>query len=65
MADYYLTEDDIVGQSHMCPFPKDKDIFDLDKILESIQKTGEPNTYKPLKPDSGDQNALSATCSDC
>ena len=65
MADYYLTEDDIVGQSHMCPFPKNKDIFDLDKILESIQKTGEPDTYRPLRSESGDQNALSATCSDC
>lgn len=61
MADYYLTEDDIVGQAHMCPFPEGKDIFDLSKILESIKETGKPEEYKPL-PDTQDKNVLGQPC---
>ena len=47
MADYYLTEDDIVGQSHMCPFPKGKNIFDLDEIIQSIKKHSTASQYVP------------------
>jgi hypothetical protein len=47
MADYYLTEDDIVGQSHMCPFPEGKNIFDLDQIIESIKKHSTASAYIP------------------
>jgi hypothetical protein len=47
MADYYLTDDDIVGQSHMCPFPEGKRIFDLDEILESVKKHNTASEYVP------------------
>ncbi len=61
MADYYLTEDDIVGQAHMCPFPEGKEIFDISKIMESIKNTGKPGEYQPL-PEKQDENALGQPC---
>jgi len=67
MADYYLTEDDIVGQSHMCPFPEGKNIFDLDQIIESIKKHSTASEYIPPKQQEEPQNPVNKpeSCPNC
>jgi len=64
MADYYLSEDDIVGQSHMCPFPAGKNIFKIEEIIASFEKTSNPNDFKPLDKVE-QQNAMGEQCSSC
>ena len=67
MADYYLTEDDIVGQSHMCPFPKGKNIFDLDEIIQSIKKHSTASQYVPPPKKEESKNPIDQpeTCYNC
>ena len=64
MADYYLTEDDIVGESHMCPFPAGENIFNAEDVLASFKKTSNPNNFKPL-PKVEQQNAMGEQCPSC
>ena len=64
MADYYLSEDDIVGQSHMCPFPAGKNIFKIEEVIASFEKTSNPNDFKPLDKVE-QQNAMGEQCSSC
>jgi len=64
MADYYLTEDDIVGQAHMCPFPEGENIFDIEKVIKSIQKTSNVKDYSPPE-NIEQQNMMSKHCTDC
>tara|TARA_R100000152_G_scaffold19059_1_gene11094 strand:+ start:4218 stop:5177 length:960 start_codon:yes stop_codon:yes gene_type:complete len=64
MADYYLTEDDIVGQSHMCPFPKGKNIFDINDVIDSLKKTCNSSDFTPL-PKTDQQNAIDQQCANC
>lgn len=64
MADYYLTEDDIVGESHMCPFPAGENIFEVQDVLSSFKKTSNANNFKPL-PKIDQQNVMSEQCPSC
>jgi len=58
MADYYLSEDDIVGQAHMCPFPQGKDIFNLEEIIDSIKKNSSASGYSPPPRQAENQNPM-------
>ena len=64
MADYYLSEDDIVGQSHMCPFPAGKNIFKIEEVIASFEKTSNPNDFRPLDKVE-QQNAMGEQCPSC
>jgi hypothetical protein len=48
-VDYYLSEDDIVGQPHMCPFPKGAKIFNKEPVIKSAEGLDESHLYHPPK----------------
>ena len=59
-----LSEDDIVGQSHMCPFPAGKNIFKIEEVIASFEKTSNPNDFRPLDKVE-QQNAMGEQCPSC
>jgi hypothetical protein len=65
LIDYYLSEDDIIGQPHMCPFPRGEKIFDENKVIESIKSTDESANFVPFSPPQKNQSIISEGCPSC
>jgi len=65
LIDYYLSEDDIIGQPHMCPFPRGEKIFDENKVIESIKSTDESANFVPYSPPEKNQSIINEGCPSC